>query len=104
MKHSADIDEFELPVAAGDELIGFLKTAPGAGATLLQVVQIYGPGIPDYLAEGIGGPPNADIEARSTGLVSMPAGGTGRIAVVGAGTGVTTQPRRAERTNSSYTR
>jgi hypothetical protein len=86
---SADIDEFTLPVTAGEEFIAFLKTSPGAPATLPVRVKVYPPGAEDAVAEIGPGAPEADLEALSTGVFRMPATGLSRIVVAGTAKYVT---------------
>ncbi len=84
LENSADIDEFQLPVTAGEEIIGFLKTAPGV-PDLLHAFHLYLPGSSTPLTSLPGGGSNADLEGLATGLVPIPAAGSSRIVVFGTG-------------------
>jgi hypothetical protein len=89
LENTADIDEFTLPVTAGEELIAFLKTASGATQALGLQVQVYPPGASDPIGERGGATPQEDIELGATGVLLMPTTGLARIVVRGTGRSIT---------------
>ncbi len=80
LENSADIDEFQVGLGAGAELIGFLKSAGGT-APVLPAFQIYAPGAGTPLIDLSGTGATEDLEGQSTGLLPIPSAGSGRVVV-----------------------
>jgi len=84
LENSADIDEFRLPVTAGEEFIAALRTTPG-GTALTAAVEVYQPGALAPFVGAAANGPNSDLELATTGGFSMTSTGTGLVSVRGSG-------------------